>query len=271
MNKPDIDFDSFSKEILAAVRPIEGYLTDQEIVFLAMTALYPTTEGVVLEIGSFKGRSTVVLAKSIREISPREKIVAVDPLTSPSYTDPDLKGAKSSYDDFVANLKNAGVENNVEFHQMFSSELARIWDRKIRLLWIDGDHTYMGARNDLELFLPHLSNGAIVAFHDLLRLFEGPNRVFAENILLSEHFGAFGFCRSIGWAQYFEDPKMNQDFRKDKLKYYRKLSRLIPYSALKSPLLLSRMEKLKFKLFRAMIPHPPLTPSQWLRELTSSD
>jgi predicted O-methyltransferase YrrM len=264
MSKDKIDFNSISKEILSVARPIEGYLADGEIVFLTMAALYPTASGLVLEIGSFKGKSTIVLAKSTMAISPQEKIVAVDPMTSPSQTDPNLKGLKSCFDYFQTNVRQAGVEKNVEFHQMLSSDLAKDWDRKIRFLWIDGDHTYKGAHTDLELFLPHLADGAIVAFHDLLHRFEGPDRVFAESILLSENFGPFGICRSIGWAQYFLDTDTTRRFRSEKLRLYRKLCRIIPFSALNPPANHSGLAKMKYKLFRALIPHAAITPDQWL-------
>lgn len=55
------------------------------------------------------------------------------------------------------------------------------WSRPIRLLWIDGEPTYQGAKEeDFGLFSPYLSNGAIVAPHDALHGFEGPLRVFVE-------------------------------------------------------------------------------------------
>lgn len=52
------------------------------------------------------------------------------------------------------------------------------WSGPIRLLWIDGEPTYQGAKE--EDFGPYLSNGATVAPHDALHGFEGPLRVFVE-------------------------------------------------------------------------------------------
>ena len=52
------------------------------------------------------------------------------------------------------------------------------------MLWIDGDHTYHGTKVDFDLFSKFLSNGAIIAFHDVLGNFEGPIRVFMEDVLL---------------------------------------------------------------------------------------
>jgi hypothetical protein len=40
----------------------------------------------------------------------------------------------------------------VEVHRCLSRELSGRWTDPIRLLWIDGDHTYAGALADLELF-----------------------------------------------------------------------------------------------------------------------
>ena len=77
---------------------------------MASAALSPA-EGKNLEIGSFKGRSTVGIAYVTRELG-LGRVVAVDPHTSPSSTDPDLSrgGQTTSYDDFVANLDRAWIE-----------------------------------------------------------------------------------------------------------------------------------------------------------------
>jgi len=77
----------------------------------------------------------------------------------------------TSYDDFVANLKAAGVLERVEIKRVYSHELAREWKDSIRFLWIDGDHTYEGAKADLDMFRPYLVHGAVVAMHDVLGTF----------------------------------------------------------------------------------------------------
>src|SRR2546422_8145249 len=89
----------------------------------------------------------------------------------------------------------------VEVHATFSKSVARGWSRPIRFLWIDGDHTYHGAKQDLDLFAPHLVDGGIVALHDVLHRFEGPIRVFVEDVLRSDRYGPAGVCGSIVWAQ----------------------------------------------------------------------
>jgi predicted O-methyltransferase YrrM len=178
-----------------------GYLSEREARFLMAAVALAPRDGKNLEIGSFKGRSTVGIAYVARELG-LGNVVAVDPHTSPASTDPDLRGKNTSYDDFVANLRTAGVFERVEIERAYSHDLAREWKQPIRFLWIDGDHTYEGAKADLDMFKPFLVDGAIVAMHDVLGTFEGALRVFVEEVLDSDQFGAAGFSGSIGWAQY---------------------------------------------------------------------
>ena len=260
-------FEKLIGEVLPAVANVEGHLTGREMRCLALLAARPCAKGVILEIGSFKGRSAIILAKSAA-LAGETKIVAVDPLTSPSKTDPDLRGKLDGWADFKMNLKNAGVEEAVEFHKERSSDFARRWDpaRKIRLLWIDGDHTYAGAKLDFDLFSSFLANGAIVAMHDVLHAPGGPARVFAEDVLLSPHFAAFGFSGSIAWAQYFASPEVSLPFRSDKVKGYQKLTRLIALSAFDS--VPRGWNKLCHKLARFRIPHGDVQLEEFNRQVS---
>ncbi|MGQ0542479.1 MAG: class I SAM-dependent methyltransferase [Blastocatellia bacterium] len=254
-------FDNFTINLLKDIETVEGYLAPNEIRFLALMAACPTAKGEILEIGSFKGKSTIILAKSA---SLAEDIIinAVDPMTAPSETDPDLRGDVSSLEDFKRNIAEHGVADNIRFNQTFSFELAKTWDRPLRLLWIDGDHTYEGTKLDFDGFAPHLADGAIVAIHDVLHEFEGGARVFAESILLSPNFGACGFCGSIAWAQFHTKSRETEKFRAQKLSLYKKLSLLIPFLVFRSEL--KGFEKIKYKFFRLMIPHGRVDPQKWL-------
>jgi len=246
------------------IKDIEGRLSPRESKLLFLFASCPTTAGEILEIGSYRGKSTITLAKGA-QLTGRAKIIAVDPLTSPSITDPKLVGAVTGFSDFQNNLKRVGAYDDVEFHQKLSSELAQNWNKNIRLLWIDGDHTYSGAKNDFDLFMPFLSKGGIIAFHDVLQRFEGPIRVFAEDVLLSKKFGAAGFCGSIGWAQYIGDEELSRKYEHQKMTLYKKLRKLIPYCQHENKL--KGIAKLKYKLYRSLIPHYDVNPDKLLKEI----
>jgi len=64
------------------------------------------------------------------------------------------------------------------------------------------DHTYRGAKEDFDLFTAHLVKGGVVAIHDTLNAFEGPIRVFVEEILRSDRYGPAGVVQSTSWGQF---------------------------------------------------------------------
>lgn len=247
------DFPHQLNEIVDHALTVEGWMTRRELEFLGLLAAAPTAEGEVLEIGSYRGRSTTVLARCAA-LAGKERIVAVDHLLQPA-----------AHEEFCASVRRAGVEHLIEFHRMMSWELGRTWQRPLRLLWIDGNHTYAATKRDFGTFAPFLANGAIVAIHDVLNKYEGSLRVFMEDILLSEHFGAAGMCGSIGWAQYFRDPQSSVACREDKLRLYRCLSPLVPLVAYdQSP---RGLNKLRYRFLRARVPRRPLAPETWVRRV----
>jgi hypothetical protein len=183
------------------VRDIPGYLTEREARFLMAALALAPADGSNVEIGSFKGRSTAGLAYVTRHYG-LGSIVAIDPHTCPSPSDPVLVGQASTFDDFSGNIARAAVADAVIPRQAYSSEVAAEWTAPIRFLWIDGDHSYAAAQADLRLFKPFLADGALIAMHDVLGTWEGPLRVFDEEILRGNEFGPAGFTGSIAWAQY---------------------------------------------------------------------
>lgn len=187
----------------------------------------PTARGTILEIGSYQGRSTIVLAKAA--VAAGESFIhACDPLNSPAETDPDLQGASSIEPVFRASLAAQGVSEHVILHKQLSFELARTWDQPLRLLWHDGDHTYAGAKRDFREFIRHLQPGGIIAMHDVLHQFEGNLRVFIEDMLLSDDFGPVGCCGSVGWGQRVATIAEAIPYRKLKLRLFRKMINLVP-------------------------------------------
>ena len=265
MSSLPIYFNYLVEELPGLTKDVEGHLSEKEIKFLALLAACPTAKGEVLEIGSFRGKSTIVLAKGAT-LTDRVHVVAVDPLSSPSITDPHINSEKTSLTAFRDNLKSAGVEGFVEFHQKYSSELAGDWNRKIRLLWIDGDHTLSGTKTDFSMFSRFLSDGAIVAIQDVLHGFEGCISVFMEDILLSDNFGPAGVCGSLGWGQYFENRDTGRKYMHQRNRIHRRLKKLRPLT--QGSKTLKGFTKIRYKILRWRVPHSDVNPLNWLKEVT---
>jgi MMP 1-O-methyltransferase len=247
-----------------AAKDVPGFLLENEARFLGMMAACAPRQGVILEIGSFKGKSAVMLGK-LAEHYGFGPIVAIDPhnFNNAELAEHRAAPGASSYDEFLKNIESAGVAPYVEVHRAFSAEVAKTWNRSIRLLWIDGDHSYPGAKADFDAFMPHMEPGGFVAMHDALHEFPGPIRVFVEDILRSNRFGASGFVNSIAWSQYRPDDSFC--FRHIHQALEPVAAKLLPLVADEQPL--QGLRKVQFKLARSRVPRSLPTLSEWTRML----
>ena len=144
--------------------------------------------------------------------------------------------------------------------------MAESWNRPIRLLGIDGDHSYEAAKQDLDGFFPHLLPHRVVAFHDALNAFPGPIRVFVEEVLRSDCFGPAGFVGSIAWGQF--RPEDGGAFRRDRLVLARRASRLIPF--VESGQELRGLRKRRYKINRYRVPHGAMDAACWVSLVNGS-
>lgn len=254
---PSTDLEQAIAAAWAKASQVLGYIGEREFRALAMLFVSAPRDGVSVEIGSFKGRSTVGLATLAAHYG-LGKIVSIDPHSAPSVTDPDLGEQSSSFTDFLQALEQSGTQDQVEVHCAASRDVSPGWKRPIRFLWIDGDHTYDGAKSDFDMFMPHVVAGGIVALHDTLHEFEGPIRVFVEEMLRSDRFGPAGLLHSIGWAQYC--PGHGARFRDSREGLARRAEKLIPLVA--GGRKITGLAKYRWKLLCALIPHPILTAAE---------
>src|SRR5216683_619567 len=105
---------------------------------------------VVLEIGSARGRSTCFMGKALQE-NGVGKLFAIDPHTQTAWNDLD---SIDTFQILKSNISTLGLNDVVEVLRDTSDRVARNWHREIDLLFIDGDHSYEGARRDWDLFSP---------------------------------------------------------------------------------------------------------------------
>ena len=257
--------DALSQEMVDLSESLQGHLAKTEVRFLSCIPFLKSS-GSILEIGSFKGKSTIILARASKEIS-ANKIIACDPLLLDSTTDPQGDDPRTLPNILFENLRNSNVADYVEFHQKKSQELATTWSKELKALWIDGDHTYLGVTTDIDLFYPFLSEGAIVCLHDVLHGREGSIRAFIERIVLSNNFPVCGCCGSIGWGIYTKKNKPTIEQWKQKLKLYRKLSVIVPYTVKATNNI--PCNRLFYKIARLRIPHGEISSSEWVNEINS--
>jgi predicted O-methyltransferase YrrM len=181
--------------IRAVAATIDGWLSESQGRALYDAAATTTGRGAIVEIGSWKGRSTTWLAAGAKMAGRR--VYAIDRHVG-SREDP----AANTWPDFIGNISRAGVADAVEPLVMSSVEAANVIQGPVELLFIDGDHSYGGVKQDAEIWLPRLAEGGIVLFHDATAAtYDGPRRVFRRMICWSNRFNGIRRVGSMGVAR----------------------------------------------------------------------
>lgn len=163
------EYDRFKQHIWPIIDKIDGFLDEAEAFLLYCQArnLQGGSAGTwLVEIGSFKGKSTTALALGLKD-NPRKgfRLVAVDPFIG----DP-AGGFKPTRDVFESNIRQVGVEDLITVLAEPSTEAALKWPegRQIALILVDGDHRLDAVSQDLALWLKRLPlSGAVVILHDI--------------------------------------------------------------------------------------------------------
>jgi len=197
------------KELVKGIDP-QHSVSDREGEFLYNAARNCTGKGVIVEIGSWKGRSTIWLGRGSKAGN-KVKIYAIDPHTG-SLIHRQMYGEVWTFEEFKKNIKAANVDDIVVPIVKTSEEAEKDWnDLPVEFIWIDGDHEYKAVKLDFDKWSPHLIKGGTIAFHDTT--FSGPKKVVIDNIYKSRNFTDVGLIGSITFAK-----KVNRNSLKDRLK-----------------------------------------------------
>jgi predicted O-methyltransferase YrrM len=187
-----------------AAAMVEGWLNELQGAALFDAAASCTGRGAIVEIGSWKGRSTVWLASGARLAG--QHVFAVDPHVD-SREDP----AARTLGEFEANLQRAGVTDVVRPVVMTSEQAARAIDGPVEVLFVDGDHSDAGSEADAGLWLPRLVDGGTVLMHDVANAsYTGPRRVFRRRICWNPGFDNIHRVGSMGIARRVKQRSLPQ-------------------------------------------------------------
>ena len=154
----------------ATLRDIEhvaGWLTDAQAQRLWTAASRLTAPARIVEIGSFQGRSTIVLAQAAAE---GIEVVAIDPHAGNDRGPQEISGfeaeAAGDNERFEHNLREAGVRHRVRHVRAFSSAAHDDVEDPLDLLYIDGAHRYGPARDDIVQWGRRVRDGGTMLIHD---------------------------------------------------------------------------------------------------------
>jgi predicted O-methyltransferase YrrM len=184
-------------DALAQVRDVDGWMSpDQaERLYRAAAATRPGDQ--IVEIGSFRGRSTVVLASAAPAEVP---VVAIDPHAGNDRGPQELDGfhaeAATDHEVFNANLAAAGVADHVRHVRKFSNEAHADVTDEIAVLYIDGAHRYAPARADIVEWGARVAPGGTMLIHDSFSSV-GVTLAIARELVVGTRFRYVGRARSL--------------------------------------------------------------------------
>ena len=191
-------------QVQVAVADVEGWMTPGQARRLWSCARVVRAGGMIVEIGSFRGRSMIVLASAAE---PGVELVAIDPHAGNDRGPQEFEGfqedAAEDNEVFKANLEAAGVADKVRHVRKFSAEALTDVPGQIDLLYIDGAHRFGPARNDIRQWSAKVAPGGDLLIHDCFSSI-GVTGALVVSLFFGSSFRYLG--RSESMAHYRREP-----------------------------------------------------------------
>jgi len=219
---------SLMADIEALVNGVPGWSPVDQLFTLSLLAQVTAgLPGDIVEVGSWLGRSAVVLAAAARDtggrvycidLFPRRDdwrrnadgtyscVVDIDGRQHGGYqeqtvwADPFLGQLAPCYDEtpdlleaFQANVRARGLAAFVTAHRGTSATFAASVPSGFgaRLLFVDGDHGYGAVVDDIDRLVPYLVPGGWICFDDAGSGYDGVDRAIADRITNNPGFDLF--------------------------------------------------------------------------------
>jgi len=169
--------DSTYNDLRLCFDQTEGMVSFDEALLLYRLAK-GVHSGCIIEVGAYRGRSTVFLGRGALDGKQR-KIYSIDPHEEFVGVLGGVFGPKDRAAFYRAMLAT-GCSEIVALINLSSEMFSAFWKHPVSLLWIDGDHSEQGVRRDFECWLPSLVDDSVIAFDDATDPILGPRKLINE-------------------------------------------------------------------------------------------
>ncbi len=189
----------------AAVADVQGWMTRGQAESLYGAAAACPPGGTIVEIGSFHGRSTIMLASACPHDA---TVIAIDPHAGNDRGPQEIDGyedeANQDHEAFIRNLQTAGVAHTVTHLRMFSEDALAGLDGDIDVLYVDGAHRYAPAKSDIQRFGDRVRIGGTMLIHDSFSSI-GVTGAILTSLVLSDRWEYQGRSRSLTTYRRVDD------------------------------------------------------------------
>ena len=181
----------FSTQENQAWQEVRGWLLPSAAEELYRYASMANANGIVVEIGSYSGKSTLCIACALKDNIQRgnkKQMVAVDVKFQP---------------DFTNNLTQFGLYSYVNIIESTSLDVAENWGQPVSFLYIDGHHGKAHAYADFMVWDTLLMPDGIIALDDTSGFMLGPNLQMQVAI----RTGAYELLSEVGGVSFLKKKK----------------------------------------------------------------
>jgi len=155
--------------VMIEINGVKGFLVPGDVVFLFNLASELPDNGNYLEVGSWMGLSSIIIANGlIANLNFNTKIFCVDTWEGSIEHEsiPEVKKGML-YDTFLRNINEANVNKFITSIKGKSIDVANKWETPLLdMIFIDGDHSAEGCYNDIKAWMPNLRKGGRMLGHD---------------------------------------------------------------------------------------------------------
>jgi predicted O-methyltransferase YrrM len=154
-------------QVFVALERVQGWMTRAQARRLWRAAGRLDSSGRIVEIGSYHGRSAIILASAaVRGV----EVFAIDPHVGndrgPQQFDGAFEDGQHDHETFLRNLAEAGVASRVRHVRKPSQDATDDVPGLIQVLYIDGAHRFRPARADIVRWGAKVSPGGTLLIHD---------------------------------------------------------------------------------------------------------
>jgi predicted O-methyltransferase YrrM len=196
--------DATATDLEQALEGVDGWFSPEQVAKVVERAAGVPAAGRIVEIGSFRGRSTIAIARSAPEGA---EIVAIDPHAGNDRGPQEIEGfaEEAAIDSkvFLTNLERAGVRERITYVRKFSHDALDDVTGPIDLLHIDGAHRYGPASDDIARWGARVVDGGTLLVHDSFSSV-GVTLALATKLTFSGRWRYVGRARSL--AEYRREP-----------------------------------------------------------------
>lgn len=175
-----------SEEFKKFISHVDGYCAEEDCYQLYSLVKELDLTGDLLDVGAFKGRISISLARALKDTHKNDRVYAIDANLFESKNDLLKNIAYFKLKDQVIPLFGSSAYINIR------------WKAPLKFIWVDTDGNYLSGKCDFLLWEPFLLTGGVIAFgcaHS-----EGIKRIVKDCIVRSNRFGPVKIIGSIIFA-----------------------------------------------------------------------